>query len=73
VFARYNPKIRVAESVPGPYTDERTEEMLEDGTDSWAFVAEYGRLRSEGMDIEQAMVFIGHRFRMRHLWYLTIG
>jgi hypothetical protein len=47
--------------------------MLEGGTDSWAFVAEYERLREEGMGVEQAMIFVGHRFRMWHLRHLPVG
>ncbi len=69
----YNPQKRVAESVPAPCTDEEANHMLSGGTDSWAFVAEYGRLRDEGMSIEQAMIFVGHRFRMWHLRYLPVG
>jgi hypothetical protein len=69
----YNPKTRVAETVPRPYTDEEAEYMLGGTIDSWAFVAEYGRLRGDGMGIEQAMIFVGHRFRMWHLRYLPVG
>ena len=69
----YNPKTRVPESVPGPYTDEEAEYMLGGTIDSWVFVAEYGKLRGEGMGIEQAMIFVGHRFRMWHLRYLPVG
>jgi hypothetical protein len=36
-------------------------------------VAEYGRLRDEGMGIEQAMIFMGYRFRMWHLRYSAAG
>ena len=69
----YNPKSRIAESVPAPHTDEEAKYMLEGGTDSWAFVAEYERLREEGMGVEQAMIFVGHRFRMWHLRHLPVG
>ena len=65
----YTPETRVAESVGSPYTDEEAKYMLGGSVDSWAFVAEYGRLRDEGMGIEQAMIFVGHRFRMFHLRY----
>ena len=65
----YNPKSRVAETVGTPYTDEQANYMLGGATDSWPFVAEYERLRDEGMGIEQAMIFVGHRFRMFHLRY----
>jgi hypothetical protein len=47
--------------------------MLGGAVDSWAFVAEYGRLRGEGMPTEQAMIFVGHCFRMRHLGHLPLG
>ncbi len=46
--------------------------MLLGGTDSWAFVAEYARLRDEGMVVEQALSYVGHRFRMWHLRYLPV-
>ena len=69
----YNPKKKVAETVSAPCTDEDANYMLSGATDSWAFVAEYGRLRSDGMGIEQAMIFVGHRFRMWHHRYLPLG
>ena len=69
----YNPKRRVAESVIVPYTDEEAEDMLRGATDSWAFVAEYERLRGEGMGVEQALVFVGHLFGMRHPGHLSVG
>jgi hypothetical protein len=69
----YNPTTRVAESVPAPHTDQEAENMLGGIIDSWAFVSEYERLRYEGMGIEQAMIFVGHRFRMWHLRHLPVG
>lgn len=69
----YNPKKRVAETVGAPRTDEDAEHMLGGAVDSWAFVAEYGRLRGDGMPVEQAMIFVGHCFRMRHLASLPLG
>ena len=69
----YNPKKRVAETVGAPYSDEEANYMLSGGTHSWAFVAEYRRLRSDGMSIEQAMIFVGHHFRMWHLRYQPLG
>jgi hypothetical protein len=69
----YNPKRRVAESVLAPYTDEEAEDMLRGATDSWAFLSEYARLRVEGMGVEQAMVFVGHLFSMRHPRYEPVG
>jgi len=69
----YNPNSRVAETVTSPYTDQEAEYMLLGTPDSWAYVAEYGRLRDEGMSIEQAMIFVGHRFRMWHLRYEKVS
>ncbi len=36
-------------------------------------MAEYERLREEGMGVEQAMIFVGHEFRLRHLRYQPVG
>jgi len=69
----YNPKTKVAETVTAPYTDEEAEYMLLGNPGSWAYVAEYGRCRDNGMGIEQAMIFVGHRFRMWHLRHLPLG
>ena len=69
----YNPTTRVAESVLAPYTDEEAEHKLWGATDSWAFLREYQRLRDDGMGIEQAMIFVGHSFRMWHLSYQPLG
>ena len=63
----YNPATRVSETVTAPYTDVEATYMLSGATDSWAFVAEYERLRDEGMGIEQATIFVGQRFSMWHL------
>ena len=65
----YTPKSRATETAATPYTDEAANDMLGGATDSWAFVAEYERLRDDGMSIEQAMIFVGHCFRMWHLRY----
>ena len=63
----YNPKTRVSESVDAPRTDQEAERMLGDHVNSWGFLTEYDRLRADGMPIEQAMIFVGHHFRMWHL------
>jgi hypothetical protein len=69
----YNPKTKSAENVPGPRTDEEALEMLLGDPNSEAFVEEYERLRGEGMGVEQSVIFVGHRFRMRDLRYQPIG
>jgi hypothetical protein len=39
-----------------------------------AFVAEYDRLRTEeGMGVEQAMIFVRHEVRLRHLRHQPVG
>ena len=70
----YNPKIMEVEDVSAPSTDEEALEMLRGDINSGAFMSEYERLRTEeGMEIEQAMIFVGHEFRLRHLRYQPIG
>jgi len=69
----YNPATRSAETVVAPHTDEEAEYMLWGATDSWAFLREYQRLRDDGMGIDQALIFVGHRFRMWHLRYQPLG
>jgi len=70
----YNPKTRGIEDVPAPSTDLEALEMHRGDFNSGAFMAEYDRLRTEeGMEIEQAMIFVGHEFRLRHLRYQPIG
>ena len=69
----YNPKTMSVENAPTPYTDEEALEMLRGGINSSAFISEYERLRDRGMEVEQAMIFVGHHFRMVHLRYQPIG
>jgi hypothetical protein len=69
----YNPKTRSAEDVPAPFTDEEALRMLRGDPNSGAFVEEYERLRDEGMGVGQAMIFVGHKFRLWHLRYQPIG
>jgi hypothetical protein len=69
----YNPKTRGVEDVPAPFTDEEALEMLRGNPNSAAFVEEYERLRDEGMGVGQALIFVGHRFRLWHLRYQPIG
>ena len=70
----YNPKTMSVEDTPAPSTDEEALEMLRGDINSGAFMAEYERLRDEeGMGVEQAMIFVGHEFRLRHLRYQPVG
>ena len=47
--------------------------MLLGHEDSGKFLENYVVLREEGMGIEQALVFVGHRFRMLSLRHLNLG
>ncbi len=70
----YNPKTGNVEDTPAPSTDEEALEMLRGDINSGAFITEYERLRDEeGMEVEQAMIFVGHEFRLRHLRYQPVG
>ena len=69
----YNPKTMSVEDTPAPSTDVEALEMLRGDINSGAFMAEYDRLREEGMGVEQAMIFMGHEFRLRHLRYQPVG
>ena len=70
----YNPKVMGVEDVPAPSTDEEALEMLRGDINSGAYITEYERLREEeGMGVEQALIFVGHEFRLRHLRYQPIG
>ena len=61
------------EDTPAPSTDKEALEILRGDLNSGAFIAEYDRLREEGMGVEQAMIFVGHEFRLRHLRYQPVG
>jgi hypothetical protein len=47
--------------------------MLSGHPDSGRFVESYVVLREEGLGMEQALVFVGHRFRMQRLRHLNLG
>ena len=61
----YNPTTRTSERVQAPSTDEQAIQMLADTKDSADFIAEYLQLRRSGSPIEQALVLVGHEFRLR--------
>jgi hypothetical protein len=69
----YNPKVGKVENVRAPSSDEQALEMLSGHPDSDGFVERYVVLREEGMSVEQALVFVGHRFRMFHLRHQNLG
>ena len=65
----YNPKTRSTEERSTPKMDKEARNLLDGDLNSEAFVMEYEKLRGAGMDIEQALVFTGHAFRLKHLLY----
>jgi hypothetical protein len=63
----YNPTTGASERVAAPSTDEEAMEMLTGDADPAEFVEEYLKLRNSGTPIEQALVLVGHEFRLRRL------
>lgn len=63
----YNPTTRTSERIPAPATDEEAIEMLSGDPVSAAYVTEYAELRNSGMEIEQALILVGHKFRMQQM------
>jgi hypothetical protein len=61
----YNPKSRTSERVQAPSTDEQAVQLLAGTPDSAEFIGEYLELRRSGSPIEQALVLVGHEFRLR--------
>jgi hypothetical protein len=61
----YNPKSRTSERVDAPSTDEQAIRMLAGTQDSAEFIKEYCKLRRSGTPIAQALVLVGHEFRLR--------
>ena len=61
----YNPTTRTSERVQAPSTDEQAIQMLAGTEDSADFIAEYCELRRSESPIEQALVLVGHEFRLR--------
>ena len=65
----YNPTTRASERVDAPSTDEEAVDMLAGDPTSAEFVKEYIKLRRSGTPIEQALVLVGHEFRLRQSEY----
>jgi hypothetical protein len=61
----YNPTTGASERVEAPSTDEQAIQMLAGTPNSAEFIREYCRLRRSGSPIEQALVLVGHEFRLR--------
>ncbi len=65
----YNTTTRTSEKVAAPSTDGEAVQMLAGDPDSAEFVTEYDKLRHSGTPIEQALVLVGHEFRLRQPEY----
>jgi hypothetical protein len=65
----YNPKGRTSQRVQAPSTDEQAIQMLAGTQDSAQFIKHYCELRCTGTPIEQALVLVGHEFRLRQPKY----
>jgi hypothetical protein len=65
----YNPKSRTSERVEAPSTDKQAIQMLAGTQDSAQFIKDYCELRRSGTAIEQALVLVGHEFRLRQPEY----
>jgi hypothetical protein len=61
----YNPTIGASKRVEAPATDEQALQMLAGTPDSGEFIKGYCHLRRSGSPIEQALVLVGHEFRLR--------
>jgi hypothetical protein len=65
----YNPTTRTSERVEAPSTDEQAIQMLASAQDSPEFIKHYCELRRSGTPLEQALVLVGHEFRLRQMEY----
>jgi hypothetical protein len=61
----YNPTTRTSERAQAPSTDEQAIQMLAGTKESAEFIKEYCELRRSGSPIGQALVLVGHEFRLR--------
>jgi hypothetical protein len=61
----YNPTSRISERAQAPSTDEQAIQMLAGTPDSAEIIGKYCELRRSGSPIEQALVLVGHEFRLR--------
>ena len=60
----YNPTTCTSQRVEAPSTDEQAIKMLAGTKDSAEFIKRYLELRRSGRPIEQALVLVGHKFRL---------
>jgi hypothetical protein len=65
----YDPTTCTSKRVETPSTDEQAIQTLAGTRDSAEFIKEYYKLRRSGTPIEQALVLVGHEFRLRQMDY----
>ena len=65
----YNPTTCTSERIEAPSTDEQAIQMLAGAKDSAGLIKHYLELRGSGTPIEQALVLVGHEFRLRQPQY----
>jgi hypothetical protein len=65
----YNPTTGASERVEAPSTDEQAIQMLAGTQQSAQCIQHYCQLRRSGTPIEQALVLVGHEFRLRQAEY----
>jgi hypothetical protein len=65
----YNPTTRTSERVEAPSKDEQAIKMLAGTKNSAEFIKHYLELRRSGTPIEQALVLVGHEFRLSQAHY----
>jgi hypothetical protein len=68
----YNPTTLSSERAAAPSNDSQAIRMLAGTRDSAEFVKEYCELRRSGTAIEQALVLVGHEFRLRQPEYQLV-
>ena len=68
----YNPTTHSSEKVAAPSSDSQAIQMLAGTQDSAEFIKEYCQLRRSGTPIEQALVLVGHEFRLREPEYQLV-
>ena len=68
----YNPTTHTSEKVLSPSSDSQAIQMLAGTQDSAECVKEYCKLRRSGTPIDQALVLVGHEFRLRQPEYQLV-
>ena len=68
----HNPKTRASERVDPPSDDEEAIRMLAGHPSSATFVSEYAKLRHSDMQMETALIMVGHEGRLRQHDYIPV-